>query len=328
MPITLATHAMGTRFELVLAGDDPHRLRAIGESALREVTECHRRFNLFDPGSWLNTINRRAADGPVVLDDLTFELLALCRQVHDDSYGAFDITVAPLMHALGLHRAEGPTDHTTIGKARACVGMRHVRLNHETKTVNFTRPGVALDLGAIAKGFAIDLAIELLREHGITCALLHGGTSTAATIGSPPGEDGWRVRVRSGAGDVTSGRCITVLLKDSALSVSAPHGRVIESGGETLGHVMDPRTGDPVSCGNFAAVVGESACLTDAWSTALLVLGERPDTMPRDLRAILPDQTAAVPGSFVTDSSTAPGPRTRPRLRTRPQPALMEGVLS
>ncbi|MCH8811507.1 MAG: FAD:protein FMN transferase, partial [Gemmatimonadetes bacterium] len=280
MPITLATHAMGTRFELVLAGDDPHRLRAVGESALREVTECHQRFNLFDPGSWLNTINRRAADGPVALDGLTFGLLDLCKRVHDDSCGAFDITVAPLMHAWGFHTANGSANRAAIRKARNHVGMRHVQLERETKTVRFTRPGVALDLGAVAKGFAIDLAIELLREHGITCALLHGGTSTAAAIGSPPGEDGWRVRVRRGIDDQSCDRDITVLLKDSALSVSAPHGRVIESDGETLGHVLDPRTAGPAPCGAFAAAVGKSACLTDAWSTALLVLGERPNTMP------------------------------------------------
>ncbi len=296
----------------MLAGGDPHRLRAIGESALREVTECHRRFNLFDPGSWLNTINRRAADGPVALDDLTFELLALCQQVHDDSDGAFDITVAPLMHAWGFHTTNGSVDRLAVEKVRENVGMRHLQLDYKTKTVSFTRPGVVLDLGAIAKGFAIDLAIELLREHGITCALLHGGTSTAAAIGSPPDEDGWRIRVRCGADDQSCDRGITVFLKDSALSVSAPHGRVIESDGDTLGHVMDPRTAGPASCGDFAAAVGESACLTDAWSTALLVLGERPDRMPRQMNAILPN------------TNTHGG--SRPDLDT--QPALMEGVLS
>jgi FAD:protein FMN transferase len=306
MPVTLATHAMGTRFELVLAGDDPHRLCAVGEAALREVTQCHRRFNLFDQGSWLNTINRRAGDGAVALDGLTFELLDLCAQVHRDSGGAFDITVAPLMHALGLHRPAGPTDHATLDKARACVGMRRVRLDHGAKTVGFTRPGVALDLGAVAKGFAIDLAIELLREHGITCALLHGGTSTAAAIGSPPGQDGWRIKVRTGSDERSSVEDFTVTLKDSAMSVSAPHGRVVESAGGTLGHVLDPRTGRSATCGTFAAAVGESACLTDAWATALLVLGDIPGALPNTLRAILP----------------------APLKPLVIKPAIMEGVLS
>ncbi len=288
MPITLATHAMGTRFELVLAGDDPHRLNAVGEAALCEIKDCHRRFNLFDPGSWLNTLNRRAGHESVVLDGLTFELLEVCRRVHRDSQGAFDVTVAPLMHAWGFHGPTGPESFDAIHEAGSRVGMEHLKFDGDAKTLRFTRPGMELDLGAIAKGFAIDLAIELLREHGITCALLHGGTSTAAAIGSPPGEDGWRVRVRTGADDSAKDQDITITLKDAALSVSAPPGRVIESGGETLGHILDPRTARPVTRGSFAAAVGASACLTDAWATALLVLGHTPDTMPQTLRAILP----------------------------------------
>ncbi len=317
MPVTLATNAMGTRFELVLAGGDPHRLRSVGEEALREITECHRRFNLFDPGSWLNTLNRRADDGPVALDDLTFELLDLCKRVHDDSNGAFDITVAPLMHALGLHRSGGAEAPDEINEAKSRVGMECVHLDNDTKAIRFTRTGVAMDLGAVAKGFAIDLAIELLRDHGVVCALLHGGTSTAAAIGAPPGEDGWHVRVRTGVAHLPEQQDITVCLKDSALSVSAPHGRVIESGGKTLGHILDPRTGTSVACGTFSAVVGQSACLTDAWSTALLVLGERPSSMPGNLRAILPDQPAA-PASIDND----------PLKRQGPRPKTLEGVPS
>jgi FAD:protein FMN transferase len=289
MPITLATHAMGTRFELVLDGADARRLRAVGESALRDIAECHQRFNLFDPGSWLNAINHRAFDEPVVLDDLTFELLAVCRRVYDDSGGAFDITVAPLMHALGLHRAEGPASQREIDDAQSRVGMKYVQLDPDARTVRFTKPGVAMDLGAVAKGFAIDLAIGSLIDHGVTCALLHGGTSTAAAIGSPPGEEGWRVAVQNGIAELTQANT-TVLLKDSALSVSAPHGRVIESDGKTLGHVLDPRTGRAVACGGFAAALGRSACLTDAWATALLVLGHAPDSLPNSLSAILPAQ--------------------------------------
>ena len=284
MPTTLAVNAMGTRFELVLDGDDPHALRAVGEMALREVTECHTRFNLFDPGSWLNTISRRASEEAVELDELTFELLDTCRQVHLESMGAFDVTVAPLMDATGLHRAGGASTADEIQHARSRVGMRHVVLDHDNKTVRFTRPGVALDLGAVAKGFAIDLAIDLLREHGVTRALLHGGTSTAAAIGAPPTQDGWRIQVHQDGPPIE--------LKDNALSVSAPTGRTTESKGQTIGHVLDPRTGESAMALPFAAAICQSARFADAWSTALLVLGNRPDGMPNDLQAVFPDDEA------------------------------------
>ena len=288
MPITLATHAMGTRFELVLAGGDPDRLRPAGEAALREIDECHRRYNLFDAGSWLNTINRRAADDAVALDEVTFGILRTCVEVYEASGGAFDVTVAPLMRAWGFHGADGPAGQDVIDEARRRVGMGCVLLDHVSKSVRFSRQGVALDLGGIAKGFAIDQAIEVLREYGVECALLHGGTSTVAAIGAPPGEPGWRVSLNTG-GDKESDEPVPVVsLKDETVSVSAPHGRTIESDSMTLGHVLDPRTGRPAARGAYAAAVGVSACLTDAWSTALLVLGEAPLAMPDTIRALLP----------------------------------------
>lgn len=288
MPITLACNAMGTRFELVLAGDDALRLRPIGEAALAEIEDCHRRYNLFDPGSWLNTINRRAADELVALDDMTFELLRTCIEVHQASGGAFDVTVAPLMHAWGFHSPSNQPDPDAIRTARETVGMQHVLLDSASRTVRFTRPGVTLDLGGIAKGFAIDQATARLREEGATCALLHGGTSTVAAIGSPPESSGWRVEL-STPNTLTNQAHPVVMLNDESLSVSAPQGRTIESGDATRGHVLDPRTGEPAACGAFAAAVGKSACLTDAWATALLVLGHAPADMPGALRVILPE---------------------------------------
>lgn len=288
MPITLATNAMGTRFELVLAGAEPHNLRPAGEAALREIDECHQRFNLFAHGSWLNTINRRAAIEAVTLDEVTFDLLRMCRDVHEASGGAFDVTVAPLMQAWGFHSNDGQPDQNAIDDAQQHVGMDNVLLDEATKSVRFATPGTVLDLGGIAKGFAIDQAVQVLRDCGIDCALLHGGTSTVAAIGSPPGEESWRVLLRTGTEETSDETLPVVCLKDEALSVSSPHGRTIESEQQTLGHVLDPRSGRPAACGKFAAAVGASACLTDAWSTALLVLGEPPASLTGGVRAILP----------------------------------------
>ncbi len=291
MPITLATNAMGTRFELVLAGAAPEKLRPAGEAALHEIEECHHRFNLFDPGSWLNSINRRATGEAIALDDETFDLLTMCQQVHEASEGAFDVTVAPLMQAWGFHgNIHG--DEQAILAAQKMVGMQHVHLDASAKTVRFTHPGITLDLGGIAKGFAIDIAIQVLRDCGVQCALLHGGTSTVAAIAAPPDEDGWRVTLRTSADNSSNQPAPVVCLKDNAMSISAPHGRTIQSDGKTLGHVLDPRTHRPAACGPFAAVIADSACLTDAWSTALLVLGEAPQTIPDTIHTILPETIA------------------------------------
>jgi FAD:protein FMN transferase len=133
--------------------------------------------------------------------------------------------------------------------------------------VRLEGPGTRIDLGGIAKGHALDQAGALLRSHGVTSALLHGGTSSVVAIGAPGapgGPDGWRVALGPGPG------AATVTLRDEALSVSAasPPGNA--------GHIVDPRTGRGVEEARRAAVVGPSARLADAWSTAATVLGARP----------------------------------------------------
>jgi len=259
MIVRLATHAMGTRFEFVLSGEDEMHLRAAGEGAIEIIEEWHGRLNYFAPDSLVSHINAHAADRTVRLDGETFELLKECETVWRSSGGAFDITVAPLMHAWGFR--EGRMDGE-------CAGMGFVDLEPWARTIRFRRKGVRIDLGGIAKGHALDGAARLLREEGIECALLHGGTSSVIAIGAPPREiteiNGWRIQI--GTGDTAH----AVELRDTALGVSSPSGRMIDHDGKPRGHVMDPRKNAPAVDVKFAAVVCESARLADAWSTALV----------------------------------------------------------
>jgi thiamine biosynthesis lipoprotein len=196
--------------------------------------------------------------------------------LHEETGGAFDITIGPLVRCWGFMGGEGRMpEPEELDAARALVGMRHVILDEKEFSVRFDRAGLILDLGAIGKGHAIDCAARLLRECGVTSALLHGGTSTTYALGAPPDAEAWQVAVAA-APDVP-GRTPplqTVLrLRDEALSVSAVWGRSFEAGGRTYGHVLDPRTGEPVNKAALAAVVLPSATETDALSTALLVEG-------------------------------------------------------
>ena len=164
-----------------------------------------------------------------------------------------------------------------IEEARAKVGMDLVRLRPEDFTVEFAREGVMLDLGAIGKGYAIDRAVEILRDAGVTAALLHGGTSTVYALGYPPGAEDWKVAIENPpieAGDWAA-KIQSVSLKDEAMSVSAVWGRSFDLDGTMYGHVLDPRRGQPVNTAVLAAVILPSATETDALSTALLILGSR-----------------------------------------------------
>lgn len=272
MPLRLAAHAMATRFELVLAGEDGPGLRAVGEAALDEIGLWHDRLSRFEPSSLISHINRTAASRAVPLDYDTFELFSLCGRVWRASEGAFDPTVAPLMERWGVGAG-------TFG-ADARVGFGAVRLDHDRRSVAFDSP-VSLDLGAVAKGFAIDRAGAILRAHGVGGAFLHAGTSSALAIGAPPGESSWRIAIRGAHAPVV------VALRDSALGVSAPRGRGVALDGIEAGHIMDPRAGAPAAGVDTAGVVCGSGAEADAWSTALVVLGARPLAAPPGLASLI-----------------------------------------
>ncbi|HVL69498.1 MAG TPA: FAD:protein FMN transferase [Vicinamibacterales bacterium] len=268
-----ATAAMGTRFELVLAagGGDPV---AAGEAALAEIHECHARFSRFAADSLVSHIARSGAARAVRLDRHTFELFADALAVWRASEGAFDITVAPLMAVHG-HGA------SAVGSSRR-TGSERLELDEERWTITVRGADVGLDFGAIAKGHALDLAAAVLRDAGVTAALMHGGTSSVVAIGAPEGARGWPVAVKLGA----SRR--TLVLRDAALSVSDPSSHTGSAGAP---HVMDPRADAPVSRSRPVAVQGPSARLCDAWSTALAVLGRTPDGFPGGYTAIFETTT-------------------------------------
>lgn len=257
-----------------------------------------RLLSLYDPTSELSGINAHASDRAVSVSGTVMRVLMEARRIWELTDGAFDITVAPLMRCWRLAGRLGkpPTD-AEVGAALGVVGMDLVALDAAAGTVRFARPGVMLDLGAIGKGFAIDRAVEMLRDAGIVSGLLHGGSSTVYGIGAPPGAAGWRVgiepeRAEDGgpfgvvacdaplwlgttkyAKHTKEKEPAGVVLRDQSLSVSAPHGRWFDAVGRKYGHVIDARTGQPVAGLRAAGVVSSSATESDALSTALLVGG-------------------------------------------------------
>ena len=276
--VRLALEAMATRFELVLHGDDEVRLRAAGEEALDEIRRLEAQLSFYRPSSQISRINTRAADGPVRVEPRLFRLLQTAQRLHAATDGAFDLTVAPLMRCWGFAGGTGrQPDPEALAEARSRTGMHLVTLDEDTYSVAFERPGVMLDLGAIGKGYAIEEAAWILEEAGVEHAFLHGGTSTIHTLGTPLDGTRWTVAIPHPDADPAAPDeddvLAVVALNDEALSVSAVWGKAFEANGKTYGHVLDPRSGYPVSGAVLTAVAGPSATTCDALSTALLVLG-------------------------------------------------------
>ena len=245
--VLLATYAMRTRFELVLVGDDETFLRAAGEEALREIAELERLLSRFRSDSDIGRINSLAASQPVRVDARTFRLLQQALLLSHATEGAFDIT-------LGTWRR--------LGKAKSVADA--ILLDEATMAVQLTDENVQLDLGGIGKGYALQRAAQILRNAGVENAFLHGGTSSVFAFGHNADGENWKVVI---AHPISGQALAIVSLDDCGLSVS--ESTTIEGR-----RIIDPQTGETVQQNLLAAVVLPSPIDAEAWSTALLVLGE------------------------------------------------------
>lgn len=266
---------MATRFEIVLHGSNPHSLRAAGEEALDEIERLEGQLSLYQPASEVARLNRDAHQRRVRVTPALFQLLRRARDLSAETGGAFDITIAPLVRCWGFMNGTGSMpDLSAVEEARSRIGMHLIEFDPENLEIHFQRPGTMIDLGAIGKGYAIDRAAEILREAGITSALLHGGTSTAYAIGRQPDGARWKIAVTPPTNESDAKALGTVDLEDESLSVSAIWGRSFRVGEKTYGHIIDPRSGFPAEGALLSAVVWPSATESDALSTALLTAPE------------------------------------------------------
>ena len=263
---------MATRFELVLRGPDRVAMQSAGEMALREIDRIGKRFSFYDPASELSRLNRQAAKRDMVVAGDFFELLLACDDLHTSTDGFFDPTIGPLMKLwhTSAERKKQPTS-SAIQKALSVTGWKHVLLDKRNYSVRFDKEGLQIDLGGIAKGWAIDEAINILVEAGISHALLHGGTSSVRSIGVQEDHKSWIVGIQDPYVPADAAQWFsTVSLRDSALSVSAVHGKSFLQNDIEFGHVLNPKSGMARTGPHVSWVTGSSAVVCDAWSTALL----------------------------------------------------------
>ena len=264
-------------------GPDAAALPRILDDAFDEVDRIDRLMSHYKADSPLSRVNRDAGGRPVAVEPELFDFIAEAMRYNRESGGAFDVTVGPLMKAWGFFGGEGrlPSDDE-LATARRHVGGAHVVVNRADQTIAFDEPGVELDLGGIAKGYAVDRVVGLLRDRQIAAALVSAGGSTIYGLGAPPGRNGWDVVLQ----DPVDSRktALTVTLKDRAVSVAGSSEKSFESGGVRYSHIMDPSTGWPVHGILSVAVLAHSGTAGDALDDAFFVMG--PDRSRTYLRSL------------------------------------------
>lgn len=296
-----ASHnAMGSVFTIVAYGKDERALAQVANEAFEEIDRLDAQMSNYQPESELSALNRHAARRAVLVEPKLFQLIADSVRTSEETNGAFDITVGPLMKAWGFFRGQGrvPSD-AELAKVLQRVGYRHIKLDRAARTVAFDAEGIELDLGGIAKGYAVDVAAEILRSNGVERALVSSGTSSVYALGAPPDEPGWRITLRDPFDAVKAADVI--VLKNYSLAVSGNYERFFTLHGKTYAHIMDPRTGRPVDGMLATAVLAPRATESDALSTACFVMAaqasQRYLARHANLLAIL-YQPAAAPHRF------------------------------
>ena len=264
---------MATTFEVLLPAGLPEAVAA-AEAALDEIDRLEAQLTVYRDDSEVSGLNQFAGAHPVRVEEGLYGLLELAAKLHAETEGAFDISAGALIKAWGFFR--GPRrvpSEEERAEALGRVGMGHVVLDREGRSVSFLRPGLEINLGAIGKGYALDRAARLLRrEWNLSCALLHGGHSSVYAIGNAPGENrGWAVGIAH-PWDAER-RLAVVRLRDRALGTSAATFQYLEYNGRKLGHLLDPRSGWPADALASASVLAPTAAEADALATAFFILG-------------------------------------------------------
>jgi thiamine biosynthesis lipoprotein len=268
-----ASHAaMGTVFSIAAYGTNSERLQDSVARSFREIERLDILMSRYKPQSELSTINLEGFHRPVVVTPELFRLLEDSVRFSEQTCGAFDITVGPLMKSWGFFRGRGRLpEPCELEQALRRIGYGHIKLDVAAHTLRFDEAGIELDLGAIGKGYSVDRVVEILRADGVSRALVSAGTSSIYAIGAPPGKHGWEISVCDPF-DRRKQAC-SLRLRNMSISISGSQEKSFLLDGKFYTHLLDPRNGKPVEDILMTVVIASSSAASDALSTAFFVSG-------------------------------------------------------
>lgn len=257
---------MGVPVRLTVYAGSEAQARAACRAAFDRFAALEQVMSDYRPTSELMRLCAKAGRGAQPVSADLWRVLERSHTLARRSDGAFDVTVGPLVRLWRAARRSGRLpDPAALREARSRVGWRRVRLaDPVARTVALETPGMQLDLGGIAKGFACDEAQAALKANGVTRALVEAGGDIVVSGAPPDAPAGWRVEVGGGVRT----------LADCAVSTSGDTEQFVEIGGVRYSHIVDPRTGLGLTTRTAVTVVAPDGMTSDGLATALSVLGE------------------------------------------------------
>lgn len=264
---------MGTFVRIVLHGERWKDFDSAFKEAFSAIDGVDKMANMYDPESELSKLNRNAPIEPVTVSDDLFKLIRDSVKLSKDSDGAFDITIAPLVRLWQDYREDGSSPAgDEVKKALSLVGYDQIVLDESEKSVFFKKEGVAVDLSAIAKGFAVDRAIAELKKCGFRSAVVSAGGDLYC-LGKKYFLKSWRI----GITDPEDKKSIKKILylKDEAAATSGGYEQHFSYQGKEFTHIIDTKTGYPDEVRfSSVTVVAPSCMIADGVATAVLAGGE------------------------------------------------------
>jgi FAD:protein FMN transferase len=227
----------------------------------------------YDPDSELSRLSRTSGQGKVVpVSTILWKVLSRAQEFAERTDGAFDITVGPLVNLWRrARRMQEMPSAELLAEMKSRVGYRNLRLDPQNRTAELLEPDMRLDLGAIAKIFAVDEAIAVLKERGITRALV-GGSGDMTASDAPPGLPGWRIEIAPlDAPNAPPSQ--VVYLKNRSIATSGDTFQRVEIGGKRYSHIVDPRTGLGLTDHGLVTIVAPDGMTANGLSTSVSVLG-------------------------------------------------------
>jgi thiamine biosynthesis lipoprotein len=259
---------MGTRISVQLWHQDKDQDETAIKVVMEEFRRLDKKLSPYIELSELAQVNRTAASEPVSISEEFYRLLETSLEYAELTGGAFDITFASIGHQYDYREGIKPSD-SLIDQALPLINYRKIRLDTAKGTVFFEKPGVRIDLGGIAKGYAVDRGIELLQQRGIAHALISAG-GDSRLLGDHRGRP-WHIGIQAPRDKARMAAMLP--LADTAISTSGDYERFFEHDGVRYHHIISPKTGRSADTLQSVTIIGPNATRTDALSTSVFVLG-------------------------------------------------------
>jgi thiamine biosynthesis lipoprotein len=264
--------AMGTVIQITFwTGDEVAAARA-ARAVMEEFERLDRMMTTWTPDSEVSRINAAAGVSAVAVSAETFAVIDRALEISRKSQGVFDITVGAFQ---GLWKFDQDMDGTLptpaeVKRRVAMIGWRDVILDRKKRTVKLRRKGMAITLGGIAKGYAVDRAVALLREQKLSDFILQAGGDMF--VSGAKSDKPWTVGIRDPRGSRDQTFAVAPV-RDHAFSTSGDYERGFVKDGVRYHHILDPRTGHPARLSRSVTILAKDAFTADAWSKVLFILG-------------------------------------------------------